>query len=343
MRIIVLTLMSIFIFFIGTAAGYIFAPKIGTTKQALEQIQLNPKPLNRYSIPGLQNFLPESGQINIEKKLNETDDYNSYLIDFKFNPGQKNDDIKKTTGLINIPKNVDKTALIVLIRGYVDQSIYETGMGTSRVGEYLAQNGYITISLDYLGYGGSDSESANIFETRFQTYTTTLALLKTLKKEGLPSNIQNLWDNKIGIWAHSNGGQIALTTLAVTKQTIPTVLWAPVTKPFPYSVLYYTDESADEGYFIRKELSKFESLYLASEFSFTNYLEKISAPIQIHQGTADDAVPEDWSSEFANKLKTKDIEVEYLVYPGADHNLMPTWNDTVSKTLEFFNSKLKNN
>jgi len=342
-RIIALTLISIFIFFIGLTTGYVFTPKITSTKQALKQIQLNPKPLNRYSIPGLQNYLPESGKIDLAKNLNETAEYNSYLIDFSFNPGQKGDDTKKTTGLLNIPKNVDSAALIILIRGYVDQSIYETGMGTSRVGEYLAQEGYITISLDYLGYGGSDSESGNIFETRFQTYTTTLALIKTLEEGGLPLNIQNLWNEKFGLWAHSNGGQIALTTLAVTEKPIPTVLWAPVTKPFPYSVLYYTDESADEGYFIRRELSKFEDLYLASEFSFTNYLDGINAPIQIHQGTADDAVPENWSREFVDKLESYEKDVEYFVYSGADHNLMPTWDNAISKSREFFDSKLKSN
>src|SRR5690606_5347887 len=96
----------------------------------------------------------------------------------------------------------------------------------------------------------------------------------------------NNWNNDdVFIWAHSNGGQIALTTLEATGKMIPTSLWAPVTKPFPYSVLYYTDESADRGKFIRTELAKFEAIYNADQFAITDYVDRIKAPIQLHQGT----------------------------------------------------------
>ncbi len=343
MRIIALTFFSLAIFCLGVVVGFKFAPKIKNTKNAIQKIELNPKPLNRYSIEGLRSTNLEVGDISIVNTLAENNDYNSYLIKFSFNPGQVGDKNRTTTGLLNLPNNTQNAPLVILIRGYVDQSIYQTGMGSSRVGQYLAQKGYITIALDYLGYGGSDSESGNIFETRFQTYTTTLALIKTIEENKLPANILGLWNKKIGIWAHSNGGQIALTTLAASQKPIPTVLWAPVTKPFPYSVLYYTDESADEGEFIRRELSKFEDLYVASNFSFSNFIDQIKAPIQLHQGTSDDAVPEGWSSEFVSKLKSQKIDVEYFVYPGADHNLMPSWDETVQISEEFFADRLKNN
>ena len=102
------------------------------------------------------------------------------------------------------------------------------------MGEYFRDNEYITLAPDFLGYGGSDSESSNIFESRFQTYTTVLTLLKSINKENFPN-----WDQKnIFIWAHSNGGQIALTVLEITGENYPTVLWAPVTESFPYSILF---------------------------------------------------------------------------------------------------------
>ena len=70
------------------------------------------------------------------------------------------------------------------------------------------------------------------------------------------------WDEEnIFFWGHSNGGQVALTILEITGKDYPTTLWAPVTKPFPYSILYYTDESEDKGKYIRRELSRFENLY----------------------------------------------------------------------------------
>ena len=53
-------------------------------------------------------------------------------------------------------------------------------------------------------------ESSDIFESRFQTYTTVLTLAKSLDS-------LEKWDQKnIFIWAHSNGGQIVLTFLAAS-------------------------------------------------------------------------------------------------------------------------------
>ena len=75
-----------------------------------------------------------------------------------------------------------------------------------------------------------------------------------------------------------------MTILSITKENYPTVLWAPVSQPFPYSILYYTNESDDKGKFIRQELSKFESFYDVEKFNFVNYLDQIKADILLIQG-----------------------------------------------------------
>ena len=123
----------------------------------------------------------------------------------------------------------------------------------------------------------------------------------------------------------------------VTGKNYPTALWAPVSKPFPYSILYYTDESDDHGKLIRSELAKFEQNYDVENYSLTNYLDKIVAPIELHQGTNDDAVPTSWSDTLAKRL----ANVEYLKHPGADHNLNPAWNQSVSQSLHFYQKFLQ--
>lgn len=295
------------------------------------------KPLEIYSIESLSKVEINPVKINIQENLEETANYTSNVFSFEFDPTLKNKNFKKVTGLINMPIKGKSFPLVILIRGYVDQSIYQTGVGTKRVGEYLANNDYITIAPDFLGYGGSDQESGNIFESRFQTYTTILTLLTSINRENFPQ-----WDGKnIFFWGHSNGGQIVLTVLEITGVNYPTVLWAPVTKPFPYSVLYYTDESEDHGKLIRSELAKFENDYDVEKYSLTNYLDNIKAPIILFQGTNDDAVPEDWSNSFNKKLKELNINSTYLIYPKADHNMNPVWGDVIIKTLKVFNDLLE--
>lgn len=284
-------------------------------------------PLEKYSIENLSKSVVKPVEIK----------YKENIFSFEFDPTLQNKQKKKVTGLINTPNGNGPFPLIVLIRGYVDQSIYTTGTGTKRVGEYLSENGYITLAPDFLGYGGSDPESGNIFESRFQTYTTALTLFKSISTKNIPN-----WDGKnIFIWAHSNGGQIALTVLEITGAKYPTILWAPVSKAFPYSVLYYTDESEDHGKLIRNELSKFEQNYNVDEYSLTNYLERINAPIELHQGTNDDAIPVEWSNELVNELKFLNKDINYYKHPGADHNMNPLWGDVIYQGLNFFNSNLQ--
>lgn len=306
------------------------------------------KPLEKYSIPKLSEAKIPTSRLEIVEKISEEEKHSSYLFKLHFSPGMDGKE-KVTTGLINIPKEGNNFPVILMIRGFVSQEIYQTGMGSARAGEYFAQNGFVTIAPDFLGYAGSSENSADIYESRFQTYTTILSLIETI--ENFPKSLNAaekkleikkplIDESKMGIWAHSNGGQIALTSLAVTGKNYPTVLWSPVTKPFPYSVLYFTDESPDGGKYIRKELAEFEKLYNTDKYSFTNYLTNIKAPIQIHQGQADNAVPYEWSREAVGMLRAKEIVVDYNEYSNADHNLRPNWDEAVQKSLEFFQTNL---
>lgn len=292
------------------------------------------RPLEKYSIENLANTKIESSKIEIGRVLADKPEFTSYEFSMKFNP-DLSDNQKTVTGLINIPKIKDQKPVIVMFRGYVDQKKYVIGMGTQHAGEFFAKNGFITIAPDFLGYGNSDSEATNIFESRFQTYTTAISLLTTVHS-------LEQWDGKnIFIWGHSNGGQIALTILEITGGTYPTVLWAPVSKPYPFSILAYTDESDDHGKYIRSELSKFEEDYDVEKYSLTNYFDRIHAPIQLNQGTNDDAVPTNWSDTLAKILKKDEVDIKYLKYPGSDHNLSPAWAQVVENNLYFFNFHLQ--
>lgn len=304
---------------------------------------IKPRPLEKYSIENLANAKIEPSEIKIGNIIKDYDTFTSHEFSFEFSPDLSKN-TKKVTGLINLPKTNDKRPVIVMFRGYVDQKKYVVGTGTQHAAEFFAKNGFITVAPDFLGYGNSDPEATNIFESRFQTYVTALTILKSLDHSintTLPVGRQAFSYSSILIWGHSNGGQIALTALEITGLNYPTVLWAPVSKPFPFSILAYTDESDDHGKFIRQELSKFEEDYDVEKYSLTNYFDKIKTPIQLNQGTNDNAVPFYWSDSLAKILKDKEIDIKYLKYPGSDHNLSPAWPQVVENNLQFFNSHLQ--
>lgn len=289
----------------------------------------------RYAIEEMQNYKIKEGKIEIKETIEEKDSFTSFYFEFFFNPNLDGRTIKKTSGMINIPKDEGRFPIVIMIRGYVDPKDYKTGTGSKNLSYFLAERGFITISPDFLGYAQSDKEAENIFETRFQTYTTIISLIESAFQ------IEK-WDRKnLFIWGHSNGGQIALFVLESTKKDIPTVLWAPVSAPFPYSILYYTIDSEDKGKFIRKELAKFEENYDTDKFSITNYFDRINTKIEIHQGGKDDSVPSRWSEKLYKTLIALKKDVKYYFYPESDHNLRPNWNEVALKTFEFYKNLTK--
>jgi fermentation-respiration switch protein FrsA (DUF1100 family) len=113
-------------------------------------------------------------------------------------------------------------------------------------------------------------------------------------------------------------------------------LWAPVSKPFPFSILAFSDEAEDQGKLLRKAVATFESRYDVFEYSIDRYWGAINIPVLLHQGTSDDAVPYWWSDSLAEKLEELDKDLIYHKYPGADHNMRPVWDTVVARDLQFF-------
>lgn len=321
---------------IGVLAGYFwgFKENFRQLEFPLRDERQKARPLSRYTIESLAAAQFTASTITIDRVLVENESITSFVFDF-------NVEGKKVSGLINIPKARGEYPVIVMLRGYVDRETYTTGAGTQRAGEVFAKSGLITLAPDFLGYGESDMPSENPIEERFQTYTTVLVLLESIKNLNTTFAENNLAaraaSDQIGIWGHSNGGQIALTVLEVTGRSYPTVLWAPVSKPFPYSVLYYTDDFDDRGKMLRRTVADFEKDYDVELYNVTNFFDKINAPLAIHQGTDDDSVPVKWSDELVERFERLGKDVEYFTYVGADHNLLPVgWNSAVTRAIDFY-------
>lgn len=306
-----------FILGIGIASIYFLYPRQKTSEILSPITQIITRPLDKYTIDNLTIRGGIASEIILDEAVATTSSYTAYLFHYV-------SDGNRVTGLAHQPNGNGPFLVIVQLRGYVDRQIYQPGMGTKHSAEVFAKNGFISYAPDFLGYGGSDNPSDNIFEERFQTYTAVLDLLASIKSE------------HIGIWAHSNGGQIALTVLEILQKPIPTTLWAPVTKPFPYSILYYTDEADDRGKLLRKKLAELESVYDVDQFTMTNYLDRLKGQLQIHQGLSDEAVPYGWTNDFVDTLKKLDKDVRYVTYPNTDHHMNGSWNTVIERDIEFF-------
>ena len=246
-------------------------------------------------------------------------------------------DGKKISGMMNYhPEKSSLSPVVIMIRGFAESEGYFIGSGSWKVANELARQsadklGYATISLDFLGYGNSDKESSDVLEARFQKVTQVIDLIETVKK--IP------WVDKqrIAIWAHSNGGQIALSVLEVTKENYPTILWAPMTQPFPESVL--STNEADSP--INGIIADFQKYYDARRYAFENYYDWIKAPVLIQQGTNDQWCKVEWQEIVVEGINKYNKLAQLVIYEGADHNLKGSWDEAVKKDLDFLGKSLK--
>lgn len=333
----------IFVFFCGFfgIGGYVFLQgNSHILRPIAEKVEKNKeKPLDTYSYENLKKRVYAGSSLEFGDELERTDAFTSRMFSFT-------SEGKKVSGLAHFPAKPGTYPVIVQFRGFVPPEIFHSGVGTDHSAEVYAANGFISLAPDFLGYGESASPSGDVMEERFETYTTVLNLLasvpninQSLQHSGVVGITADT--QKIGFWAHSNGGQIALTILEVTGGTYPTVLWAPVSKPFPYSILYYTDDIEDHGKALRLVVADFEKEYDSEKYSLTNFLDWINAPIELHQAAEDEAVPLRWSDELYKNLKDRKKDITYYTYPGDDHNFSKgSWGTVVARNIAFYRKHL---
>ena len=299
----------------------IFSPG-GETKKEL--------PYERYSLDRLAERGGVASKIEIGRKLTDYQNYSSYVFYYQ-------SEGRKISGQLNLPNLSRLMGVVVMARGYVEKEGYKTGLGTKNAAGVYAEHGYITLAPDFSGYGESDPEDLNALGARLVKPVEILDLIASLPS--LPSADLS----RAYLWGHSNGGQIMLSVaeiLGMRNQELGirgVTLWAPVSKPFPYNVLFYTDDASDSGKWLRSEIAKFETDYDVFNYSIDRYLEWINIPVQVHQGSLDDAVPKKWSDDLVKNLKDKEKDVTYYTYLGADHNMRPNWDSVVARDMEWFN------
>ena len=327
-------------------------------------------PLNKYSFTNLKNQQYQTDKITLTRLVEDNDDYSSFLFSYKT--------MNKTmTGLANVPKICQSIScpVILLVRGYADKEQYSPGFGTKNAAKVFADNQYITLAPDFFGFAGADPEPEDTWEARFIKPINIIELIKTIQtnptiysevienteseaaenhhETQVTNKYAQIDPNKIGIWAHSNGGQITLSVLQILSEPIPATLWAPVTAPFPYSLLFFTRTNEDEGKEARAWIAIFEKDYDVFEFSITKHIDSLTGPLQIHHGSRDKDALQEWSDSFIQIIEVENnkraetdnnhqpIEYQYYIYPDADHNLLPShnWQQAIQRDLLFFKEK----
>lgn len=278
-----------------------------------------------------------ASDIKIEETLNPGVNYNRYIASYQ-------SDGFKIYGLFTVP-NINKPEngfpSIVFLHGYLDPKIYQTTERYVAYQDGFARNGFITFKSDLRGHGKSEGEPVNSHFS--QDYVIdTLNLISALKiyKDANPK--------LIGMWGHSNGGGITMRSLVVSSEIKAAVIWAGVVGSYEDMVVTYRNKIPwmNDRNFPNDLINRYGEPNLKSSFwskiDSYSYIQNISAPVQIHHGTADKSVPVELARHFNEVLKDAGKTVEFFEYPNGDHNLAgPHFSPAMERSVSFFKKYLQ--
>ncbi|MDE2588122.1 MAG: alpha/beta fold hydrolase, partial [Patescibacteria group bacterium] len=225
---------------------------------------------------------------------------------------------------------------------------YETVSSYASVVVPFAESGYIVLKPDYRGNGNSEGTPTQVYVSEGYV-TDSMNAIASIKK------YKDANPQKIGIWGHSMGGNVTLHELVIPVSVQAVDIWSGVVGTYT-NILSWWDNRVATG--VLTTQNDLQTLQLVRQFTKTHgtpdtnpqfwqaidptdYLSKVQSPVLIQVGTGDTVVPPDFSSTLYASLKQLGKNVQFVSYPGADHNLAPDSTSAMGAAIAFFNTFLK--
>ncbi|HSW88760.1 MAG TPA: alpha/beta fold hydrolase [Candidatus Saccharimonadales bacterium] len=337
-------LFVIFIIVCCILAVVFLVQKYKHKKASLPQL---PKAVNPLTIQAMRNRTYSGSDITIEQTLPDGTNYHQYITSYT-------SDGLKIYALLTVPlgdKPKNGWPVILFNHGYIAPETYQTNPSVGQYATYLpvfARNGYIVFKPDYRGNGNSEGKPEGAYYSNAYIVDDLNALASIQKyKDANP--------NKLGIWAHSLGGNVTLKDLVIEPNAVKAaVIWGGVVGS--YNDLLYNWQRKVPFHPSSRQLALRNNYRqeLIKQYgdpktnpAFWNsidpayFVKDITAPVQLDVGGSDEEVPVSFSQSLRDKLQEAGKTVEYYEYPGDNHNISANFNLAMQHSLEFFDKYLK--
>ncbi len=291
-------------------------------------------PYYAYSIDYLTGRAYGDGQLEIVETLAENSWFTRYLFRYT-------SDGLWIYGFLNVPVAEGPAGpgpypVIIALHGYIDPAIYATLDYTTEYADGLARAGYIVFHPNLRNYPPSD-EGDNLFRVGMAIDVLNLIGLVQTQWGQFPLLAQAA-PEQLGMWGHSMGGGIITRVITVTDKVLAAVLYAPMSGDERQN--FEGINGWSDGLRGNEELAvPLEALDIISPAYF---FDRITTPISLHHGRADELVPLTWSLQTCAALQALYKPVECTYYDDMPHTFYGEGNDTfVANVILFFNRVLK--
>lgn len=221
------------------------------------------------------------------------------------------DDVELNGWMIK-PPNFDKKkkypVLMHVYGGPGSQTVRDSWGGNYMWHQYMAQQGYIIISVDNRGTGARGREFKNCTYKQLGNLETQDQIFAAQYLKTLPF----VDESRIGIWGWSYGGY--MSSLCITKGAADfkaAVAVAPVSNWRYYDSIYTerymaTPQENADGY---------------DDNSPINHVEKLEGAYLLVHGSGDDNVHFQNAVEMVNALIKADKHFDFYMYPDRNHGI----------------------
>jgi dipeptidyl aminopeptidase/acylaminoacyl peptidase len=293
-----------------------------------------PKPPYPVSIPALMHERYDGRGLRLGDVLDENGDYTRYFVTYR------SGDLR-ISGIMNVPKGDGPFPALVLNHGYIDPDVYTNGRGLRREQDYLARHGYVVLHTDYRNHAQSDDDPDAELNLRLGYTEDVVNAVLALRTSGMPS----IDPDRIGLLGRSMGGGVTYNVLVAQPGLVDAaVVYAPVSADVVDNFnRWIRGDPGDDGLadeIIAAYGSPEDNPAFWRNVSPVTFFDRVSEPILVHHGTADESCPIEWSRSTVRTLRSLGKDAELLTYKGEPHAFEAAWERSMERTVDFFEQHL---
>ncbi|MDN4162589.1 alpha/beta hydrolase family protein [Nocardioides abyssi] len=299
-------------------------PDVGTDPAALPPVR------HRVSLPALMREEVEAGRLRRTEPLASTARWRSWAATYTV-------DGATVSGELLVPRGKGPFPAVVLNHGYIDPAIYTLGRGLSREQEWLAAAGFVVLHTDYRGHAGSDPVGDVDRETRLAYTRDAIGAVRTLEQEPYVDT------DRLAMLGRSMGGGVTLNALVAEPGLVDAaVVFASVSSRFVDNLRQFTEPNRPQ------ELARYHDRFgtpqdnprFYRDLSSRTFFDRVTEPVLLLHGTADDTCPPGWSQATHRLLRRAGADAELEVYAGEGHAFGPRFADSMRRTVRFLEERL---
>ncbi len=301
------------------------SPSPSSTGAALPRVR------DRVSLPALMREEFSGGPVRRLRRQAVTDAYERWEVTYPAGG-------TTVSGILLRPRGRGPFPALVLNHGYIEPSVYVTGQGLAREQDYLARAGFVVLHTDYRGHAASDPAGDVERESRLGYTRDALHAVASLKQ------LPYVDADRIGMLGRSMGGGVTLNALVAQPGAVrAAVIYASVSSAFTENLDQFTIPNRPEA--AQQLAERFGTRRSDPAFyaglSSRTYFDRVTEPVLVHHGTADDTCPPPWSRRTHALLRDADVDSTLRLYRGEQHAFIPQWPLSMERTVRFLRRRLR--